>query len=71
MKCPYCGIDNNRVYGHGVELEFSYKRYRKCLSCGRNFKTYEYYTPDLPTDCNGRINGLRRKAIYHDAYQDN
>ena len=47
MKCPYCKKDNNRVQGERKDQwkpENVRIRYRKCLSCGRNFKTTEDYT---------------------------
>ena len=44
MKCPYCGFDQNRVVGKRKD-PYAPKhiniRYRKCMKCGRNFKTTE------------------------------
>ena len=42
MKCPYCGVDNDRVVdsrsmGDGVSI----RRRRECLACNQRFTTYE------------------------------
>ena len=48
MKCPYCKSEQIKVEGH-----YRYNvdddrviRYRKCLSCGKNFRTVEEYVED-------------------------
>ncbi len=57
MKCPYCGMDNNRVYAHAGKSENSkwfelveryntesvVRRRRVCLSCDKKFVTVEVY----------------------------
>ena len=44
IRCPKCGEMNNRVFGHyeNPRRREDTVRYRKCYSCGSNFKTYEY-----------------------------
>jgi len=44
MKCPYCKKNNNRVYA--AKSSENYKRYRKCLHCGKAFSTIEMYVPE-------------------------
>lgn len=61
MKCPSCGVDDNRVIGHGITTPNSYKRYRRCLYCGRTFKTVEYASIDFPLTSDGRILKTTRK----------
>lgn len=44
MKCPYCKVDKNEVYATEPRynsMHDDYKRYRRCLNCGRNFTTHE------------------------------
>ena len=42
MKCPFCGLDNDKVIdSRGVEDGHSIRRRRKCLQCDRRFTTYE------------------------------
>lgn len=43
MKCPICHKNNTTVVG-GKYDKYPVKRYRRCLSCGVNFQTVEYYT---------------------------
>lgn len=49
MKCPYCGIDNDRVIdsraGDGGE---QIRRRRECLACTRRFTTLERVELALP-----------------------
>lgn len=42
MKCPYCGLLNNRVVDSRLSRsEFAVRRRRECLDCMRRFTTYE------------------------------
>ena len=42
MKCPYCGVDNDKVIDSRSNNEgFSIRRRRECLACQRRFTTYE------------------------------
>jgi len=42
MKCPYCGLLNNRVVDSRLSRsEFAVRRRRECLECMRRFTTYE------------------------------
>jgi len=42
MKCPYCGIDNDRVIDSRSNNDgFSIRRRRECVGCQRRFTTYE------------------------------
>ena len=44
MKCPYCGMDQNKVQiKHELE-DGSSKRKRVCLLCGKRFNTLERYS---------------------------
>lgn len=49
MNCPNCNTDNNRVTGVPRSVNkrsIDFRRYRKCLTCGKYFKTVEYWVPD-------------------------
>lgn len=41
MKCPYCGSYQLRVDHTDSTYDYTTIRDRKCLSCGRRFKTTE------------------------------
>ena len=42
MKCPFCGVDNDKVIdSRSNNGGFSIRRRRECLSCVRRFTTYE------------------------------
>lgn len=42
MKCPYCGLLNNRVVDSRLSRsEFAVRRRRECLDCMHRFTTYE------------------------------
>jgi len=46
MKCPFCGKDDNYVYCNDYlynKKHKDYKRYRKCNSCGKSFRTREVW----------------------------
>lgn len=49
MKCPYCHNDKSEVVATSPpwnKSHDSYKRYRRCLSCGAAFTTIERYAQD-------------------------
>jgi len=42
MRCPICGIDNDKVIdSRASEDGFAIRRRRECLGCGRRSTTYE------------------------------
>lgn len=42
MKCPFCGIDKDKVTDtRATEDNTVIRRRRECLACGRRFTTYE------------------------------
>jgi transcriptional repressor NrdR len=42
MRCPWCGVDDDRVVdSRGADAGASIRRRRECTSCGRRFTTYE------------------------------
>lgn len=42
MKCPFCGLDNDKVIdSRGGEDGSTIRRRRRCLECQRRFTTYE------------------------------
>jgi transcriptional repressor NrdR len=42
MKCPFCGVDNDRVTdSRGSDDGFTIRRRRECLGCRRRYTTYE------------------------------
>lgn len=46
MKCPKCGMNNERCVNSAVQQDNRVYRQRLCLSCGNKFVTYEVYAPD-------------------------
>ncbi|MFO7676733.1 MAG: transcriptional regulator NrdR [bacterium] len=43
MKCPYCGVDDDRVLdSRPAQSGAAVRRRRECVPCGRRFTTYEY-----------------------------
>lgn len=43
MKCPYCGVDNDKVIDSRSNNDgYSIRRRRECLACQRRFTTYEH-----------------------------
>ena len=43
MKCPFCGVDNDKVIDSRSNNDgFSIRRRRECLACQRRFTTYEH-----------------------------
>lgn len=48
MKCPYCGVDNDKVVDSRAMNEGqSIRRRRECLGCAKRFTTYEH-VDDIP-----------------------
>ena len=42
MKCPYCGVNNDRVIdSREIKDGKEIRRRRLCLNCGKRFTTYE------------------------------
>jgi transcriptional repressor NrdR len=42
MKCPFCGVDNDKVIDSRSNSDgYSIRRRRECLACQRRFTTYE------------------------------
>ncbi len=42
MKCPFCGVDNDKVIDSRSHNDgFSIRRRRECVGCRRRFTTYE------------------------------
>lgn len=42
MKCPKCGVDNDKVLdSRGVRDGAAIRRRRECVKCGHRFTTYE------------------------------
>ena len=42
MKCPLCGVDDDKVIdSRGAEDGGAIRRRRECLGCGRRFTTFE------------------------------
>jgi len=49
MKCPYCGLLDNRVVDSRLNKEFTITRRRRlCESCERRFTTYERIEVTMP-----------------------
>ena len=43
MKCPFCGVDTDKVVdSRSVKNGQSIRRRRECLKCNKRFTTYEY-----------------------------
>ncbi len=48
MKCPYCGVNSDKVIdSREVTNGYSIRRRRSCLNCSRKFTTKEFVV-DLP-----------------------
>ena len=46
MRCPFCGIDNDRVIDtRGVQDGYVVRRRRECTNCKRRFTTNEHLEP--------------------------
>lgn len=44
MKCPECGVDNDRVIdSRAAQDGYSIRRRRECLACRQRFTTYERF----------------------------
>ncbi len=43
MRCPYCGIDNDKVVdSRATDAGKAIRRRRQCLGCKKRFTTYEH-----------------------------
>ena len=43
MKCPFCGVDNDKVIDSRSNNDgYSIRRRRECVGCRRRFTTYEH-----------------------------
>ena len=67
MNCPNCGKDRNTVTGASKSINarsIDYHRYRKCLICGKYFKTVEFWVPDeIVLSKRGKRNGKQNHRI--------
>lgn len=66
MKCPSCGIDEDRVVdSRSVREGKAVRRRRRCLECGHRFTTYEYVEPAsfLVIKNDGRREQYRREKL--------
>ena len=50
MKCPKCGVDNNKVKDSRNTNLGNTWRLRKCSNCGEKFETLERYTENTEFD---------------------
>ena len=42
MRCPFCGVDNDRVIDSRASHDgYAIRRRRECVDCKRRFTTYE------------------------------
>ena len=55
LVCPVCGNASNGVFSGANCNDKTYKRYRKCKVCGKNFATKERYVSD---DLDKKIRGV-------------
>jgi len=66
MKCPNCGLDNDRVIDSRQVLEGeAIRRRRECLNCGFRFTTFEYIEqiPLMVIKSDGRREPYNREKI--------
>jgi|UniRef100_A0A7V5XYX2 transcriptional repressor NrdR len=66
MKCPNCGVDNDRVIDSRQVLEGeAIRRRRECLYCGFRFTTFEYIEqiPLMVIKSDGRREPYNREKI--------
>lgn len=66
MKCPNCGIENDRVIDSRQVLDGeAIRRRRECLSCGFRFTTFEYIEqiPLMVIKSDGRREPYNREKI--------
>lgn len=46
MRCPFCGVDNDRVADSRADQDgYCIRRRRQCLDCLRRFTTHEHIEP--------------------------
>uniref|UniRef100_A0A7V4E478 Transcriptional repressor NrdR n=1 Tax=candidate division WOR-3 bacterium TaxID=2052148 RepID=A0A7V4E478_UNCW3 len=66
MKCPNCGLDNDRVIDSRQVLEGeAIRRRRECVNCGFRFTTFEYIEqiPLMVIKSDGRREPYNREKI--------
>jgi transcriptional repressor NrdR len=68
MKCPYCGLDTDKVVdSRSVKNGESIRRRRECQTCNQRFTTYEYIE-DVSLNvikADGRREPFDRKKLLH------
>ena len=66
MKCPYCGLIDNKVIDSRLSKDGrTIRRRRECIDCGRRFTTYERLEETLPlvVKKDGRREPFNREKI--------
>ncbi|MCS7250253.1 MAG: transcriptional regulator NrdR [candidate division WOR-3 bacterium] len=66
MKCPNCGVDNDRVIDSRPVLGGeAIRRRRECLGCGQRFTTFEYIEqiPLMVIKSDGRREPYNREKL--------
>lgn len=66
MKCPYCGLLDNKVIDSRLSKDGrTIRRRRECIDCGRRFTTYERLEETLPMVIkkDGRREAFNREKI--------
>jgi len=66
MKCPSCGVDEDKVVdSRSVREGRAVRRRRLCSACGHRFTTYEYVEPThfLVVKKDGRREPYRREKL--------
>jgi transcriptional repressor NrdR len=66
VRCPYCGIDEDKVVDSRPSDEGSaVRRRRECLACGRRFTTYERHevVPVLVRKRSGLVEPFDREKL--------
>ena len=66
MKCPFCGILDNKVIDSRLGKDaLSIRRRRECIKCGRRFTTYEKVEEQIPLliKKDGRREAFNREKI--------
>jgi len=66
MKCPYCGLVDNKVIDSRLSKDGrTIRRRRECIDCGRRFTTYERLEETLPlvVKKDGRREPFNREKI--------
>jgi len=66
MRCPFCGVDNDRVLDSRSSADGRVvRRRRQCQSCGRKFTTKEYIIdiPIMVVKSDGRKESFNREKL--------